>query len=36
MIRLESLDDLPDRIGRMDGEATVVLEALRRHPNVAP
>ena len=35
MIRLESFDDLPDRIGRMDGEAAVVLQALRRHPGVA-
>lgn len=35
MIRLESLDALPDRIGRMDGEAAVVLQALRRHAGVA-
>lgn len=35
MIRLESVDELPDRIGRMDGETALVLQALRRHPGVA-
>ena len=35
MIRLESLDELPDRIGRMDSEAALVLQALRRHPGIA-
>ena len=36
MIRLESLDELPDRIGRMDRETALVLQALRRYPGVAP
>jgi HPt (histidine-containing phosphotransfer) domain-containing protein len=36
MIRLDSLEELPERVGRMDGETAVVLQALRRHPGVAP
>lgn len=35
MIRLDSVDELPDRIDRMDGETALVLQALRRHPGVA-
>ena len=35
MIRLESVGELPDRIGRMDDEIARVLQALRRHPGVA-